>query len=63
MILLETAGVKSVPDLAAMEPPALTKKMGALNKTRHIANPAPSEAQVRNWVNQASKLPAVLVKR
>jgi len=63
VMLLEAAGVKSAPDLAAMDPPALAKKMGALNKARHIANPAPSEAQVRNWVNQAGKLPSVLVKR
>ena len=63
VILLDAAGIKSVPDLAAMDPPALTKKMATLNKTRHIANPAPSEAQVRSWVSQASKLPAVLVKR
>jgi uncharacterized protein DUF4332 len=63
VILLEAAGTKSVPDLAAMDPPALTKKMAALNKSRHIASPAPSEAQVRGWVSQASQLPAVLVKR
>jgi hypothetical protein len=63
VILLETAGIKSVPDLATMDPAALTKKMAALNKSRHIANPPPSEAQVRGWVSQASKLPAVLVKR
>jgi hypothetical protein len=63
VMLLDAAGVKSVPDLAAMDPPALTKKMGALNKARHLAHPAPTEAQVRNWVNQAGKLPPVLVKR
>jgi predicted flap endonuclease-1-like 5' DNA nuclease len=63
VMLLEAAGVKSVPDLAAMDPPALTKKMSAVNKTRHLANPAPNEGQVRNWVNQAGKLPAVLIKR
>ena len=63
VILLDAAGIKSVPDLAATDPPALTKKMAALNKTRHIANPAPNETQVRSWVTQAGKLPAVLVKR
>ena len=63
VMLLEAAGVRSVPELATMDPPALTKKMSAVNKTRHIANPAPNEVQVRNWVNQAGKLPAVLVKR
>jgi hypothetical protein len=63
VLLLDAAGVKSVPDLAAMASPALTKKISALNKARHIANPAPNEAQVRNWVTQATKLPAVLVKR
>ena len=63
VILLEAAGIKSVPDLAAMDPRALTKKMAALNKSRRIANPTPGEAQVRGWVSQASKLPAVLAKR
>jgi predicted flap endonuclease-1-like 5' DNA nuclease len=63
VMLLDAAGMKSVSDLAATDPRALAKKMGALNKTRHIANPAPTEAQVRNWVNQAGKLPTVLVKR
>jgi hypothetical protein len=63
VILLEAAGIKSVPDLAAMDPPALTRKMATLNKSRHIAKPAPGEALVRNWVGQAGKLPPVLVKR
>ncbi len=63
VMLLDAAGVKSVPDLAAMDPPALAKKMSRLNKARHIANPAPSEAQVKNWVRQAGQLPAVLVER
>jgi len=62
VMLLDAAGVKSVPDLAAKDPPALAKKMSTVNKARHIANPAPSEAQVKNWVSQAGKLPAVLVK-
>ncbi len=63
VILLEAAGVKSVPDLATMQPPALTKKIAAVNRSRHIANPAPTEAQVRGWVTQAGKLPPVLAKR
>jgi predicted RecB family nuclease len=63
VMLLDAAGIKSVPDLATTDAPALTKKMTALNRKRHIANPAPGEAQVRGWVTQASQLPAVLTKR
>jgi predicted RecB family nuclease len=63
VMLLEAAGVKSIPNLATLSPPALTKKMAALNRTRHIANPAPDEAQTRDWVSQAAKLPAALSAR
>jgi predicted flap endonuclease-1-like 5' DNA nuclease len=63
VMLLEAAGVKSIQNLATMSPPALTKKVAALNRTRHIANPAPDEAQVRDWVTQAAKLPAALSAR
>ena len=62
-MLLEAAGVKSIPDLATLSPPALTKKMATVNRARHIARPAPDEAQVRDWVTQASKLPAALTPR
>jgi predicted RecB family nuclease len=63
VMLLEASGIKSVPDLATAAPPALTRKVAAVNKSRHIANPAPTEAQVRGWVAQAGKLPPVLAKR
>ncbi len=63
VMLLDAAGVRSVPDLATTDPAALAKKVAAINKSRRIANPAPSAAQVRGWVTQAGKLPAVLAKR
>jgi hypothetical protein len=61
VILLEATGVRSVPDLATRDAPALTKKAAALNRTRRIANPAPTEAQVADWISQSINLPAVLV--
>ena len=63
MILLETAGIKSVPDLAAMDPPALAKKMASLNKCAPHRQPGAQRSAGRGWVSQASKLPAVLVRR
>ena len=60
VLLLDASGVKSIPNLAKMAPPALTKKMATVNRTRHIAQPAPNEARVRDWVTQAAKLPAAL---
>jgi hypothetical protein len=61
VILLEASGIRSIPDLATRDPAALTKKVAAVNRTRRIANPAPTEAQVGDWVTQAGKLAAVLI--
>jgi hypothetical protein len=63
VMLLEAAGVKSVPDLATRDAAELTRKGAALNRVRHIANPAPTEAQVRGWIAQAGKLPAALTPK
>jgi uncharacterized protein DUF4332 len=60
VMLLEAARVKSIADLAQQSAAALAKKMAALNRTRHIANPAPTEAQVLDWITQAGQLPPVL---
>lgn len=56
VMLLDAAGVKSVSDLATLRPPALTRKVAAVNRARHLANPAPTEAQIRDWIAQAGKL-------
>jgi hypothetical protein len=60
VMLLEAVGIKSIPDLARQSAPPLTKKISARNREHPIANPAPSEAQVLDWITQAGKLPAVL---
>jgi Domain of unknown function (DUF4332) len=59
-MLLEAAGIKSIPDLARQSPPTLARKAETVNRTRHLAHPAPTQAQVRDWVTQAGKLPALL---
>jgi hypothetical protein len=61
VILLEATGVRSIPDLATRDAATLTKKTAAVNRKRHIAKPGPTEAQLRDWITQSAKLPAVLV--
>ena len=60
VILLEATGVRSIPDLATRDAATLTRKATALNRARHLAHPGPTEAQVRDWIAQSRKLPAVL---
>ena len=60
VMLLEAAGLKSIPDLARQSPPELTRKAAAVNRARRIADPGPTEAQMRDWISQAAKLPPVL---
>jgi hypothetical protein len=60
VMLLDAVGLKSIPDLARQSAPKLAKKIAAANRRRHIANPAPTEAQVLDWITQAGQLPPVL---
>ena len=60
VILLEATGVRSIPDLATRDPAVLAKKAATLNRTRRIANPAPTEPQMRDWITQSRKMPPVL---
>ncbi len=60
VMLLDVAGVKSVPDLAGRSAPELTRKIEAANRTRHLADPAPRQELVLDWISQAAKLPAVI---
>jgi hypothetical protein len=59
VLLFEAVGVKSIPDLAGRDPAALTAAAEAKNRTRKIVDLMPTAAQMRAWVAQAKKLPAV----
>lgn len=60
VMLLEATGLKSIPELARQSPPELTRKAETVNRARRIANPGPTEVQVRDWITQAAKLPPIL---
>src|SRR5204863_6736400 len=62
VLLLEAAGVKSVADLGGLAPNKLLEAVAAANGPRKkIANPPPTEAIVRRWIEQAKKLPVAFV--
>jgi hypothetical protein len=60
VMLLEATGLKSIPDLARRSPPELARKADAVNRARRLADPGPTEAQMRDWISQAAKLPPIL---
>lgn len=58
--LLEEAGVDSVPELAQRKPENLTAAMTETNKKKKIVRKLPTEKMVKNWVDQAKKLPRII---
>jgi hypothetical protein len=60
VLLLEAAGVKSVPDLAARDPSALAHALAVGHHQKKLPIPVPSEAQVRVWIRSARELPPIL---
>jgi hypothetical protein len=60
VLLFEAVGVKSIPDLAGRDPASLATAAEAKNRAKKIVDLVPSAAQMRAWVAQAKKLPAVL---
>jgi len=58
--LLEKAGVDTVPELSMRNPENLHKKIGEVNKAKKLVRQLPSEAQVKDWVEQAKKLPRAI---
>ncbi len=58
--LLEEAGVDTVPELAQRSPENLFKKMMEVNEAKKLVRHMPTEAQVKDWVEQAKKLPRVV---
>lgn len=59
-ILLEAAGVDTVPELAQRNPSNLAEKIGMVNEQKQILDESPSEQDVRSWVAEAKKLPKVM---
>jgi predicted flap endonuclease-1-like 5' DNA nuclease len=55
--LLETAGVDTVPELAQRNPENLHKKIVAINAEKKLVRQLPGLNQVREWVEQAKRLP------
>lgn len=58
--LLEAAGVDTVPELAQRKADHLLAKMTEVNAAKKLVRKLPSESQVKDWVEQAKKLPRVL---
>jgi predicted flap endonuclease-1-like 5' DNA nuclease len=58
--LLEEAGVDTVVELATRNPDNLFKMMEDTNKKKDLVRKLPTADQVKDWVNQAKKLPRVV---
>ena len=55
--LLEDAGVDTVVELARRNPDNLHEKILEVNKTKRLVRKAPSLNQIKDWIEQAKKLP------
>jgi predicted flap endonuclease-1-like 5' DNA nuclease len=58
--LLEAAGVDTVPELAQRNAENLHQKLMAVNEEKKLVRRLPTQAQVKNWVEQAKQLPRVI---
>ena len=58
--LLEKAGVDTVVELSKRVPENLLSKMVEVNKAKNLVNGMPGIKQVKDWVDQAKKLPRVV---
>ena len=58
--LLEAAGVDTVPELSQRNPENLHQRLLEINAQKHLVRRNPSIDQVRDWVEQARKLPRVI---
>lgn len=59
--LLEAAGVNAVPDLGKRNPNHLFAKLLAVNEEKKQVRRMPTLAQVTSWVEQARKMPRVVI--
>jgi predicted flap endonuclease-1-like 5' DNA nuclease len=55
--LLEAAGVDTVPELAQRKPENLLQKMNEVNQEKQLVRLMPTEALVKDWIQQAKELP------
>ncbi len=58
--LLEEAGVDTVVELGNRNPANLFKMLEESNAKKKLVRKLPTEAQVKDWVDQAKKLPRVV---
>ncbi len=58
--LLEAAGVDTVPELAQRKPDNLLQKMIEVNEKTKKVRQLPSINRVKEWIEQAKKLPRVV---
>jgi predicted flap endonuclease-1-like 5' DNA nuclease len=58
--LLEAAGVDTVPELAQRKSDNLFQKVVEVNKVKKLVRKLPALSQIKNWVDQAKKLPRLL---
>ena len=58
--LLEKAGVDTVVELAQRNADNLYQKMVSTNQDKRLVRKLPTQAQVKEWIEQAKKLPRVV---
>jgi len=58
--LLEAAGVDTVPELAQRKADNLYQKLVEVNEAKKLVRKLPAQSQIKNWVEQAKKLPRLL---
>ena len=58
--LLEVAGVDTVPELAQRKAENLYQKIVETNNAKKLVRKLPAVSQIKNWVEQAKKLPRLL---
>ena len=59
--LLEASGVGSLFELSQRNPSNLYAKMQAINKQKKLVPLAPSVEYIKEWINQAKKLPRKVI--
>ena len=58
--LLRAAGVETVPDLSRRNAANLRKKMVAVSGVKPETCSFPSEAEIKDWIGQAQRLPRII---
>ena len=58
--LLEAGGVDTVPELSQRNPENLHKKLEEVNSEKKLVHRAPTEAEVKGWIENAKTLSRVV---